>query len=211
MTNKIVSLYPNINNLKVRFIVINRLTKLNLAVNKLKTLLDIVRRLNTINKTARKKRRTKKKKEIFKQCHNFIVIRGKYVISIFLNSGAVNITGIPSFKKISSAVKYFCHLFRINQRQLTPLIIDNITASGDFNQKVNLKQLKHFINGNCEKSIVTSATFNTQRFPGCICRTFSRIGTCTVFRSGKYNIVGAKCLKHIRRITREMIVLIHKL
>jgi len=202
--------YPKINNLKIRFVVVNRLTKLQLAIDKFCNLLQIVRRLNNLN-PIQKRNRLVKKKEVFKQCHNFIVLRGNYVFSVFQKSGAVNITGIPSFDKISNAVKTFCRLFGINQEQLTPFIIDNITASGDFNQKVNLSRLKHLINSNDKQSIISSAAFNPQKFAGCICRTFARCGTCTVFRSGKYNIVGATCTEQIQRITKEMIVLIRKL
>lgn len=152
-----------------------------------------------------------KRKRVFKRHHNFIVFRNKYVFIIFFDSGAVNITGIKSFGYITEALKTFHSTFGIKRRHVTDLIVDNVSANGDFGHQINLSHLKQLINKTEEgDKLITSASFNVNYFPAVFCKTF-KIGTILVFSSGKYNIVGAKCQSHLQEIFKETSALISKL
>jgi TATA-box binding protein (TBP) (component of TFIID and TFIIIB) len=187
---------PSINNVKVRVKVSkSALSNLKLGISKL----------------AKIGGYTAKKKKIFQQHHNFVVYRGTYTYIVFCGEGTVNITGIPSYGKVKHAVKYFCQEFNVSRRDLTAPTVDNLTASGNFNVYIDLKILKQIINNQKNtNSLIKSASFNVEHFPACFCRTFS-IGTISVFGSGKYNIVGAKCRKHVKDIFQAMTVYISKL
>jgi TATA-box binding protein (TBP) (component of TFIID and TFIIIB) len=88
------------------------------------------------------------------------------------------------------------------------VVVDNISASGDFRQRVNLTHLQQTLNcRNLKERNYFTVHFDRNFFPGAFCKTLG-FGTITVFPSGKYVVVGAKCLEHITNIHREMTAVI---
>lgn len=189
---------PKINNLKIRTYV-----KENCLNELLKNILEIEEK-NSFPPTNQKK-------TIFKRFHNFIVFRCEFVFIIFPKRGAVNITGIKKIQFIKTAIQVFSNIFKISQENLGPIIIDNVTASGSFNTTINLQLLKKIVNEKLiSNSILASASFNSSHFPGCFCRSHS-VGTVAIFASGKFNIIGSKCLKHVSLLFSAMAAYINQL
>ena len=131
---------------------------------------------------------------------NLIVLREKDgVFIIFYTCGHVNVTGIKKFCNIPKAIKTFCLLLNIHKSLLTKAAtIDNICLSGKFSKNIVLKTLG-------ERLKLTNIRFQYNRdfFPGAFCR-IPELGTITVFSSGSYVIVGAKCLMSAENIFSQM-------
>jgi TATA-box binding protein (TBP) (component of TFIID and TFIIIB) len=189
---------PRVNNIKIRLVVSPS------------SLPRLKRSIERLDKSSGATVGTNRKR-LFKKHHNFIVFRNSYVFIIFFSNGTVNITGIKSFSCITHALQTFCSSFRVSRRQITDYIIDNVSANGDFGKQINLVNLKQDINKREKKeNLIQSASFNTNYFPAAFCKTY-KIGTILVFNSGKFNIVGAKCQRHVREIFLEMSALIERL
>ena len=155
---------------------------------------------------------TENRKRVVIQHNNFIVLRDSFVFIVFSPQGTVNITGIRDLLDIPRAISTFSNLFNIPSALLSEPVIDNITASGTFNALIDLQALKRLINTPEENngSIYSSASFNASYFPAAFCKTFS-IGTISIFGSGKYNIIGAKCQKDVQTLYQAMAVHISQL
>jgi TATA-box binding protein (TBP) (component of TFIID and TFIIIB) len=140
------------------------------------------------------------------------VFRNSFVFVIFFSSGVVNVTGIKSFGYITQALQTFCTTFKIKRRHIQDLVIDNVSANGQYNCPIDLSLLKQVINqrDNKEDNLISSASFNNSYFPAAFCRTYS-VGTILVFGSGRYNIVGAKCQSHVLEIYNEMLAIVSSL
>jgi len=135
---------------------------------------------------------------LFLRKKNFILCKLSVLFSLFLRSGRVNATGIKNFQDIPKCLRLFHSFFKISRKYLSNIKVDNTTASGWFPQKIDLAKLKHFVNKqnnvwNCRVS------YDICRFPGAFIK-FETLGTIGVFKSGKYNIVGAKNFKQINQI-----------
>jgi TATA-box binding protein (TBP) (component of TFIID and TFIIIB) len=154
----------------------------------------------------------KKKKEF----HNFLVVKDKYTYIIFPKSKEdycyINITGIKSFEDIENVIPELCDAFHLNQNQVVgEVVIDNVSANGDFGRKLNLPQIQEVINRESEKDGNTfSASFDRNYFPGAFCKTLT-IGTILIFPSGKYVIVGSKCIAEVQQVYQMMHAIIQKL
>lgn len=189
---------PKVNNIKIRLVVLAQ------AIDQLK------KGIERLNKSSGEKIGDDRKR-LFKKHHNFVVFRNSFVFIIFANNGTVNITGINSFDRICEALQNFHRVFGIGREEITDVIVDNVSANGDFGRIICLRDLKHLINEQeNEEQLISAASFNVNYFPAVFCKTFS-IGTILVFNSGKFNIVGAKCQSHVTKIYLEMIALIDKL
>ena len=95
-----------------------------------------------------------------------------------------------------------------NKHVESKLVIDNISASGDFHQTVNLVKLQQMINAGEYPNITTH--FDRNFFPGAFCKIVG-LGTVTVFQSGKFVIVGSKCQEHVDQVTKLMSAIINEL
>ena len=132
--------------------------------------------------------------------NNFIVCRDVYTFIIFPKRGFINITGIKSFCDLKNVIPHFCKLFKVEVDPKTELVVDNISASGSFDQFVNLVKLQQVLNSRKKEFTVH---FDRNFFPGAFCKT-SGLGTLTLFPTGKYVVVGAKCLEHVNSISQMM-------
>jgi len=196
--------WPKINNVKARFRVHpSEIDSLRRAV----LTFSIEADKSFINSRNSKKKR---RKEVFKQYHNFVVIREKHTYIIFTNKGVVNITGIRCICLMPEAVKDFCLKFCVDVGKISQPIIDNITATGNFGRPINLLKLRQLINKKEINSNITSVTSNADHFPSAFCRTVGS-ATCSIFQKGVYNIIGAKCREDIQELMKHMAVLIQRL
>jgi len=130
--------------------------------------------------------------------HNYVMLRNRFIYTIFWNSGFINATGIKCKSHIKKAVKHFMHLFHFSRKKKRKIIIDNITASGNYNCNINLRQ---FTSMSFDKHVM-SIKWNRCFFPACFLRVYKH-GTLTLFSTGKYNIIGSR--------TEESVNVIYKL
>jgi TATA-box binding protein (TBP) (component of TFIID and TFIIIB) len=144
-----------------------------------------------------------------KTYNNFVVVKEELTYVIFPDRGFVNITGVKNYSRLRQIIPQFCETFSVRGEDVaTGLVIDNISAAGDFRRWINLTSLQQKINLS-ERSHF-SCHLDRNFFPGAVCKS-PGLGTITVFPSGKYVIVGAKCQTHVHVIFRKMHVLISTL
>jgi len=138
---------------------------------------------------------------------NFAVVRSKHTYIVF-TSGFVNITGIRSFTERPTVIPLFCQEFGVTTDDIaSDIVIDNISAAGNFQRRVDLKRLQRIVNKRkTQHSTFFSVHFDRNFFPGAFCKTRG-LGTLTLFPSGKYVVVGSKCLEHVEKIFQQMCVL----
>lgn len=145
--------------------------------------------------------------------NNFFVYKSgekKPTFIIFPKRGFVNVTGIKSFAEIPLLIPLFCEIFHVEERDITSgVTVDNISAAGNFRRRVDLVQLQQHVNKKGEKKYFT-VHFDRNFFPGAFCRT-SGFGTLTLFPTGKYVLVGVKCLEHAEKTVQAMIAIISTL
>jgi TATA-box binding protein (TBP) (component of TFIID and TFIIIB) len=150
-----------------------------------------------------------------KEYHNFIVVKDKYSYIIFPRSKKgcyINITGIKSFEDVKNVIPELCDTFQLSPIQVKgEVVIDNVSANGDFGRKLHLPQIQEVINGENEKDGNTfSTSFDRNYFPGAFCKTLT-IGTIIIFPSGKYVIVGSRCAAEVQQVYQMMLAVIQKL
>ena len=139
--------------------------------------------------------------------NNFVVVKEDLTYIIFPDIGFVNITGIKDFSFLERIIPRFCETFSVRGEDVTSqLVIDNISAAGDFHRLIDLSSLQQKINLPEERR---RFSFHLDRnfFPGAVCKSVG-LGTITVFPSGKYVIVGVRCQADVNRIFQKMHVLI---
>lgn len=113
--------------------------------------------------------------------NSYIILKSIYTFTIYYKSNLVNITGIPNFQAIPLALQQFHMLAATFLDFECSVAIDNSTANGQFNNKINFNVLnKHY-----------PIRYNPSLFPGAflILPNKKRI---ILFKSGKYVIVGCK-------------------
>ena len=155
---------------------------------------------------ARQLRETLMTKEKTKH-NNFVVVKEKHTYIIFPDIGFVNITGIKDFSLLELIVPQFCETFSVRGEDVTSqLVIDNVSAAGDFHCRIDLFRLQQKINLP-EQRRHFSFHLDRNFFPGAVCKSVG-LGTITVFPSGKYVIVGARCQAHVNGIFQKMRALI---
>jgi TATA-box binding protein (TBP) (component of TFIID and TFIIIB) len=172
---------PVVKNVKFHFKVLD-IRKLNLNIS---NLIDL--KINNIFP----------KKDILNIKHNFLVYKRTFVYIVFFNKGFVNCTKVRSYSQIGDCVTEFCDIFNFNYIDcIPPIVVDNSTSSGDFQQKIDLRNLQQLINNNNNNNNNTltpslTTKFNPEHFPGLFLK--HSVGTLLLFYSGKYSIVGTKC------------------
>lgn len=140
--------------------------------------------------------------KILKKCNNFFIYREKYTFTIFPNCGKIGVTKIRNFQEARKIIRYFCKLFNISTKLVkSKYRVDNISANGTFNRQLDLLSLQTALN-NLQSSKLT-VQFDNNKRPEAICRSYS-IGNIAVFASGKYFIVGAKCVKNLKVLVQEV-------
>lgn len=141
--------------------------------------------------------------------NNLTVVRQGFTYIVFPEKGFINITGVQSFDAAQDIIPQLEQVFGLRRFDLaSDIVVDNISAAGDFTTRVNLVQLQKRLNkGGEERNTFFSVHFDRNFFPGAFCKTRG-FGTLTVFPSGKYVVVGAKCLEHVEKIVQRMCVTI---
>lgn len=126
--------------------------------------------------------------------------------TIFPESGHVNVSGIKHFHECDHVTLFFEQLF--NTRVTSTFHIDNSTSTGTLANNVILPLDLTRLIGFDGHSLPYSCTISLRPhyvFPGVLIRpsrqTANIISTCILFRSGKFNIVGAKNQGQIQRTT----------
>jgi len=115
-------------------------------------------------------------------------LQNKYTYIFFPDCGYINVTGLPNYSSLAPCVLELTSIFGLRNHELSPPRIDNITASGNFFCSIDLETLAQQL---LRESFFC---FRTNQFPGLIIR--AKNGTILVFNSGKYTIVGLKCISH---------------
>lgn len=142
--------------------------------------------------------------------------RRVYIIFDSDKRSYVNITGIRDFVHLDDVVPQFCLFFSLLPSDLLSLQphIDNISAAGVFNRRIDLNCLQEKIRGlevGGERATDFTIVLNRNKFPGAACRSTlvaKGFGTITLFSSGKYIIVGSKCRERLDRVFQRMCAII---
>jgi TATA-box binding protein (TBP) (component of TFIID and TFIIIB) len=144
--------------------------------------------------------------------NNFVVVKAVHTYVIFPNKGFVNITGVKGFSLLNQIIPQFCATFSVRGEDVSSQqpVIDNISAAGDFDRWIDLTRLQQLINLPEEGRRQFSFHLDRNFFPGAVCKS-PGLGVITIFKSGKYIVVGAKCQEHVDSIFQKMRVLIEAL
>lgn len=126
--------------------------------------------------------------------HNFSVVRGKYIFSIFWN-GYVNVTKIPNEDLVVDAIRYVCGLMKVLHRNfvINPHI-QNICSSGVLSSRIDIRSVHSSV-----KSFGVVSTLNTCYFPALFYKA-QGLGTVVLFQNGKYSVLGAKSVSDVHKI-----------
>ena len=134
------------------------------------------------------------KSHLVKRHHNFTVVRGFHVYTIF-DGGYVNITGIKYMSDIDFACKVICKLLKVKRKYLRTcnLTIHTITASGSIKRELDIFPAVQFFS-TYKSNKIKSTHYNRERFPAIIIRTI--YGTILLY-SKKYIFVGCNSKKQL--------------
>lgn len=139
-----------------------------------------------------------------KRTSSFFILRtppwptcGGWVYTVFFKGTHINVTKLKSEEEILPACQWICNQLLLVFNSVTVKVkIDNMTASGDLGKElmssVSLRKLCLLLNEDedlGERTGVTFARYNSQKFPGCFIK-FSHLGTAILFKTGKFVIVG---------------------
>lgn len=137
---------------------------------------------------------------------NFITLTKKntdyaapFTYIIFPTRGFINATGIKNYNQLEECVGNFCAAFHLGLHQLKPKIsVDNITASGRFEREIDLREIFLLLQRGPHVTI-----YNVNHYPGLKFKVCN-LGTVILFSSGKYTIVGLKCLRDATTILKPV-------
>lgn len=123
---------------------------------------------------------------------NFFVRRRRFVHTIFLN-GHVNITGIPNYVSIDSALSELRHLLNIEKEKKLTYKIDNIcsrgkTAYSHILLRPLFSQVREHLRSCYFLDFILDLRYEPDQFPALHLKT--RIGSILIFGSGKYILLG---------------------
>lgn len=143
----------------------------------------------------------------FKRHGNYVSLKETYSYNIF-STGTINVTGIKSMQEIENVADNVCKDFNIEPSLIDGIfVIDSTTATGDFKRRVNLTAVQQYVINN--KCAFTTA-FNREVFCAVYCK--SNLGpTIVLFASGKFNILGGRCIQQILATYHQMSAIIHQL
>lgn len=143
-----------------------------------------------------------------KTYNNFHVLKNeRFTYIIFPKKGFINVTGIPNFGHLKSVTPQLCDFFGLKADDVaSDVIIDNISASGNFGRRVNLTTLQTTVNGKGGEIFVVQGDRNI--FPGSFCKTrklnTKGFGTLTLFSSGSYVLVGCRSMEDVEKAFQHM-------
>jgi TATA-box binding protein (TBP) (component of TFIID and TFIIIB) len=136
---------------------------------------------------------------------NFVVIRKKFVYTVFF-SGFCNVTKIKRKRHCQKAKTYF--FTRVLQREdleekAGKIKINNITASGRFAHRIDLERARRelMIKG-------YTVGYKPDHFAGASVRLHK--ATVNLFHSGAYTIVGGKKKCHVKNTFRSITSLLQE-
>jgi len=163
--------------------------------------------------------------------NNFSVCRDpeleRRAYTLFEKQGFINITGIPNLEAVADVIPRLCTVFHLRASHVASSqpCIDNISAAGVFPRRLDLNRLRRIllpevkskaqsargvnevIDPNPPPSSYFTILLNRDKFPGASCRA-KGYGTITLFSSGKYVIVGSKCLEQMQQVFLKMAAVI---
>lgn len=136
--------------------------------------------------------------------NNFCTVRKNYTYQIFREKGTVCSSKVANFENVNKSITYFTKLFNIPEKDIKKdtISINNITLKGQIhNVKVPLilTQLKRHIIQNWVNDCIPN--YNNLQFSGFYIYPLDKNGLITVFSSGKFSIVGVKCLAQAEKLT----------
>lgn len=141
-----------------------------------------------------------------KQFGNFVSLKERYTYIIFPQSGFINVTGIKTLEEVPQVVQHFFQDFELDSDcvKLITFDIDSMTATADAGIRIDLVKLQKYVSAHRDSGF--TITYNRNRFSGASCR--SKLGTAVVFASGRYNLLGCKARWQIRRVSKQLSVII---
>lgn len=149
------------------------------------------------------------KRKDMRRVNNFFMYEKKYIYTIFPNSTKVGVTKIRTIEELNTVKAHFSSTFNIDIDSIGETVrIDNVSASGQYNKCLNLAVIQQIVNKVYRKDAGKFLIqFDRNIRPEAICRTFS-FGNITLFASGKFFIVGAKCQTDVKRLYENMLAII---
>lgn len=149
-----------------------------------------------------------------KSCiRNYIVVREKFIYTIFAKHGYINISNIRNWCELIEVLPHFATFFNIDISKISNqlLVVDNTTSSGHFGKKINLVKLGKLFAERKEQTFPKALFhYDRNRFPGAFLKS-KQSGTAVVHTSGGYSIVGAKCHKDVQAIYFWILAYIQRL
>lgn len=138
---------------------------------------------------------------------NFVSLQETYSYNIFFG-GTINVTGIKTIREVDNVAINFCKDFDIDYNLVDGIFVfDSTTASGQFATRIDLTRVQRYILQN--KCHFTTA-FNREVFCAIYCRS-DLGGTCVLFSSGKFNILGCKTYEQVLAVHSQLCAIIsHK-
>lgn len=102
----------------------------------------------------------------------------------------VNITGVKSIARLHEARTKLLKHFHLERSGAGHLSVDNIFISGKFNLPfISLCQFESFA-----KSQNLDVEYSNLRFPALYLKNYKALCTVSLFGSGKFNLLGLKCM-----------------
>jgi TATA-box binding protein (TBP) (component of TFIID and TFIIIB) len=147
------------------------------------------------------------------QVRNYIVVREKFIYTIFPRHGYINVSNIKNWEELLEVLPHFANSFNVDIYQISEqrLKVDNTTSGGHFRRQINLVKLKELFNNNIDQQFPKAVFhYDRNRFPGAFLKSKS-LGTAVLHTSGGYSIIGAKSQKDIDFIYSWMCAYIAKL
>ena len=126
----------------------------------------------------------------------------KVTFTVFQNY--VNITGIPNLESLNRVRIGFCRYFNLF-RGLRPIVIDNILINGRFNVPfISLHLFAEFV-----LTQGLNVDYDLFLFPALYLKKYKGLCTVCLFGSGKFNLLGVKCIRTIDLILSELTALMN--
>lgn len=131
-----------------------------------------------------------------KKINNFWVLtikRKSKVKFIYFPPNFINITGIKAIRDIFVDLKLLLKSLNLSLKSIRKISIDNITASGKFKHRIEIPKTARNL------ASVYYVRSNPDIYPGLHLK-ISNLGSILLFSSGKYSIVGVKCMQSAKTI-----------
>ena len=139
---------------------------------------------------------------------NKIIRAGDYTFTFYHSSdGKIHITGIKSFEKIPSLLRFLSERIDVNIGQISNLcIVNNSTWHFSVKEKIPLQKISEFFNNHSSENL--KLKFDPHKFPGLTIKWIQ--GGCAIlFNTGKINVMGVKSPAEFFRIRIKVISIIN--